>query len=190
MVKKLSEEKQEKIREAHEEGMTIIEASKYAGVCKNTVSNYWGEWELEPHFSWKIPEEKQEKIREAYEKGITIIEASKYAGVSHPSVLRYWRKWELEPHFPKRNVPFSYIIDGVFNTKDDPDELLGFYEIKERAEKVSGRKYSEKAVENALKIAVETAKIYDEVNIDGETKYKAAMPGIMDGLFEEYLESG
>jgi len=92
------------ILEAHEKGMSIPKAAKYADVSKYKVIKCWNKYELKSPYKPDTPisKEKQEKIREAYDMEMTQEKAAKYAKVSSSTVSRYWKKWGLNPLYHRK----------------------------------------------------------------------------------------
>jgi len=110
-------------------------------------------------------------------------EICKELHISPDTFCRY-----TNPEYIKRKKApglLTVLLDYVFDTKQNPEEELSFDEIREKVEKVYepyGRKITRKRLEKMIDELVKLG-IYEKV---GE-KYKAGMPSIMDGLFEDYL---
>jgi predicted transcriptional regulator len=98
---KVSQEKLEKILEAHKLRYSIIKAAEHAGVSQPTVLNYWKKNGLKAHGKMgvkNISKESIEKILEAHKLNFSLEKAAEYAGVSQTTVFNYWKEHDLKTH--------------------------------------------------------------------------------------------
>ncbi len=116
----------QKILDAHELKMTILEASFYAKTSTSTIRIYWNKHGLKSCYGrnsdeiidydtprptvvsfevseseiekYSIENEEQIKMLEAHKLDMTIRSAAKYAGTTTYTIMKYWNKWELNPN--------------------------------------------------------------------------------------------
>lgn len=99
-----SQEKVDKISEAHKLGMTLNEAAEHAGVSIGTVQKCWRKAGLKANLKSDLPQEKIDKIYGAYELGWGAKKAAKYAEVSLETVKKYWKDAGLEPRLNQSTI--------------------------------------------------------------------------------------
>jgi len=83
----ISGDKQGRIREGYDKGMTINEIARYAGVTRETVCRYLEKWGLEPH--GYVTRKMINKIQRARRQGMSAEETAAMLHVHKEVVVRY-----------------------------------------------------------------------------------------------------
>jgi len=200
MSKRISEEVQRRILEAHKLTLSQSEAAKYAGVNRTTVYNYWKAAGLKPHFEFsgpaRLPKETQDLIHTAWILGLSANKAAIYSGTTLRTVLKYWNAAGLKSHYAQwpggrlgLKVSLEILLDGVFDTVKNPNESLELAQIIERlkdrfdTERIN-TKYLQKKINQLVGWGY-----YNAVQKDGKTYYSAGMPAAMDGNLKASVAS-
>lgn len=178
---RISEEKEQKILEAHELGMYISKAAAFAGVSKNAVSTYLRKHGLEPHKyvgggshkPSKLNQEKRADIVKAYVLDMDPDEAAAFAGVKVATVNSNWKKAGFV--FPPRVLIPDELLDRLIEayfldmTKKDAAAYAG---VSDHSVSRYWDLYGLKTIRHGGQLSKEEEqKIIDAYN-QGMSKYK------------------
>ncbi|MBW2972272.1 hypothetical protein KY359_04520 [Candidatus Woesearchaeota archaeon] len=112
----MTEEKIDRIIEAHQLGYSTIQAAEYAQTNSSTVRKYWRMNGLKPH-NKKPPEMTENQIRkilEAHELGYSLSRAAKHAGTTQTTVHIRWKKEGLTPNNKKPQKLTEEQIEKIY----------------------------------------------------------------------------
>lgn len=98
--KEINNSQERKILEAHEKGMSLAAAARYASCSRMTVKRRWDDRGLSPHYASQsaLTADQSVAILEAHSLKMTVSQAAAHAGVSSTTVRRHWNAKGLIPY--------------------------------------------------------------------------------------------